>query len=127
MESEKQLDPLENLSFPLQSATGEILHNRDKQIGRWVRHFSLLYSKDNTATDAALKHMENIPTMDDLETKPTVEELSKAITEMAFWKAPGSDGIPADLFRQCKSYLLLLLHEILVKCWREGDTRHTFC
>ena len=37
---------------------------------------------------------------------------------MVSWKAPGSDGIPVDLFRQC--CLLPLLHEILVKCWREG-------
>ena len=34
--------------------------------------------------------------MDDLDNEPTAEELSKAITAMAPWKAPGSDGIPAD-------------------------------
>ena len=39
---------------------------------------------------------------------------------MDSWKTPGSDGIPANLFRQCKSCLLLLLHKILVKCWKEG-------
>ena len=64
--------------------------------------------------------MESLPTMDDLDSEPTIEELSKAITEMASWKAPGSDGIPADLLRQCKSCLLPVLHDILVKCWREG-------
>ena len=71
-------------------------------------------------TDAALEHMESLPTMDDLDSEPTIEELSKAITEMASWKAPGSDGIPVDLLRQCKSCLLPVLHDILVKCWREG-------
>ena len=30
--------------------------------------------------------------MDDLDNKPTVEELSKAITAMTPWKAPSSDG-----------------------------------
>ena len=29
--------------------------------------------------------MENAPTMDDLDTEPAVEELSKAITGMASW------------------------------------------
>ena len=83
-------------------------------------NFSLLYSQQNTVTDSALnlKHIENLSTLDDLDTKPTVKELGKAITEMVSWKAPGSDGIPVDLFRQC--CLLPLLHEILVKCWREG-------
>ena len=58
--------------------------------------------------------------MDDLDSKPTIEELIKGITEMASWKAPDSDAIPADLFRRCKSWLLPLLHDILVKYWREG-------
>ena len=41
--------------------------------------------------------MESLPTMDDLDNEPTVEELSKIITAMAPWKAPGSDSIPADV------------------------------
>ena len=65
---------------PLQSDTGEILHKRDEQLGRWVQHFSLLYSKQNIVTDAALEHMENLQTMNNLDTEPTVEELSKSIT-----------------------------------------------
>ena len=58
----------------------------------------------------------NLPTMDVLATEPTIEELSKSITKMAYWKAPDSYGRPADLFRQCKSCLLPFLHDILVKC-----------
>ena len=42
-----------------------------------------LYSKQNTVTDAALKHMESLPTMDNLDTEPAIEKLSKVITEMA--------------------------------------------
>ena len=61
MESEKQLDPKKKLTSPLQSAKGEILHNRDEQLGRLIQHFALLYYKQNTITDAALKHMENLP------------------------------------------------------------------
>ena len=41
--------------------------------------------------------MESLPTMDDLGNEPAVEELSKSITAIAHWKAPGSDGVPADL------------------------------
>ena len=37
--------------------------------------------------------------MEDPDSKPTIEELGNAMTEMVFWKAPGSYGIPADLFR----------------------------
>ena len=81
-----------------------------EKLGRWVQHFSLLYSKQNNVTDAALKHRENLPKMNDLDTEPTIEELSKVITEMSSLKAPGSDGIQADLFNHCRSCLLPLLH-----------------
>ena len=51
----KAVGPTKKLISPLQSATGEILHNRDKQIGRWVQHFSLLYSKQNIITFAHVR------------------------------------------------------------------------
>ena len=67
MESDKQLDPVvKKFTSPL---PGETLPNRDKQLGRWVQHFFILYSKQNTVTDAALKHTENLPTIDDLDTE----------------------------------------------------------
>ena len=53
--------------------------------------------------------------MDDLESVPNTEKLSKSIDMMAIWKAPGSEGIPADLLFHCKSCLLPHLHDILVK------------
>ena len=55
--------------------------------------------------------------MDDLDSEPTIEELRTAITEMVSWKALGSGGKPADLFRQCKLCLLPFIHfkEIIVR------------
>ncbi|MCP4267312.1 MAG: hypothetical protein GY777_17355, partial [Candidatus Brocadiaceae bacterium] len=116
----KAVGPTKRYTSHLLSETGEILHSKSEQLGRWVQHFSLLYSTRNIVTDDALDSMGSLPTMDDLDCEPTTEELSKAIDLMAPWKAPGSDGIPADLLRHCKSSLLPHLHDILVKCWREG-------
>ena len=54
-------------------------------------------------------------------------ELSKAIDNLASGKAPGSDGIPPDLIKHCKTTLLLPLHVVLCQCWQERsvpqDTR----
>ena len=58
--------------------------------------------------------------MEDADSEPTVEELSKAIDSLASGKAPGSDGIPPDLLKYCKTSLLHPLHEILCQCWCEG-------
>ena len=46
--------PTKKLTFPLESAAREILHNRDEQLGRWVQHFFLLYSRRNVVNDAFL-------------------------------------------------------------------------
>ena len=43
---------------------------------------------------SALDAVECLPTMEELDTEPTLEELSKAIHSLASGKAPGSDGIP---------------------------------
>ena len=71
-------------------------------------------------TSAALDAIECLPTMEELDTEPTVEELSKAIDSLAAGKAPGSDGIPPDLVKRCKTTLLLPLHKVLCQCWQEG-------
>ena len=55
--------------------------------------------------------MDSLPTMDDLDSEPTIKELSNAIADMALWKAPGSDGIPTDLQHHWNS---VLKHDITV-------------
>ena len=65
--------------------------------------------------------------MEELDTKPTFEKLSKAIDSLTFGKAPGSDRIPPDLLKHFKTTLLHSLHVLLHQCWQEGavpkDTR----
>ena len=58
--------------------------------------------------------------MEELDKEPTLEELSKAIDSLASGKAPGSDGIPPDLLKHCKTTLLHSLHVFLCQCWQEG-------
>ena len=58
--------------------------------------------------------------MDELESDPSVEELSKAIDSLASGNAQGNDGIPPDLIKHCKTSLMLSLHEVLCQCWQQG-------
>ena len=88
-----------------------------------MEHYSDLYSRDNTVSPAALDAIECLPTMDDLDSGPLVEELSKAIDSLASGKAPGNDGIPPDLIKYCKTTLLLPLREVICQCWQEGAVR----
>ena len=87
---------------------------------RWVEHYSEIYSRENSVVDSALDAIEPLPIMEDLDAKPTLEELSKAIDSLACGKAPGTDGIPPDLIKRCKSSLLQPRHDTLCQFWREG-------
>ena len=54
-----------------------------------------MYSKENTVSPAALDVIDCLPTLDELDSEPLVEELSKAIDSLASDKAlSGNDGIP---------------------------------
>ena len=85
-----------------------------------MEDYSDLYSRQNAVTSAALDAIECLPTIEEFDTEPTVEDLSKAIDSLAAGKASGSDGIPPDLVKHCKTTLLLPLHEVLCQCWQEG-------
>ena len=58
--------------------------------------------------------------MDELDSEPSVEELSKAVDRLASGKSPGNDGIPPDLTKHCNTTLLLPLHKVICQCWQEG-------
>ena len=74
---------------------------------RWVEHYSDLYSSENTVSPAVLYVIDCLATMDELNSEPSIEELSKAIDSLASGKALGNDGIPPDLIKHVKTTLLL--------------------
>ena len=51
----------------------------------------------------------------------TIDELSEALDSLASSKAPGKDGIPAEVLKCCKETLITELHEILCLSWSEGE------
>ena len=117
----KALGPTQCKTAPLKSTTGETITDRNAQMNRWVEHYSELYARETKISDSAINAIESLSTMEELDVEPTLEELSKAIDKLAAGKAPGSDGIPPDLIKQCKTTLLHPLYEILCQCWKEGE------
>ncbi|KAJ8364577.1 hypothetical protein SKAU_G00134080 [Synaphobranchus kaupii] len=116
----KALGPVQSKTAPLKSTTGEAITDKGQQMVRWVEHYSELYSRENTVSPLALDAIECLPTMVELDAELTTAELSKAIDSLAAGKVPGSDGIPPDLIKHCKTALLPPLHKVLHQCWQEG-------
>ena len=84
----------------------------------------MLYATQNVVCDAALKALPHLSVMEDLDTVPTVEELSKAINCLTGGKAPRKDGIPPEVLKSGKSPLLWHLHELLSLCLEKGYIPH---
>ncbi|KAL9981879.1 hypothetical protein ACROYT_G010642 [Oculina patagonica] len=70
-------------------------------------------------TDAALDAFPGLASMEELDEMPTLEELSKAIDNLACGKAPGLDSIPAEVLKHGKPSILQPLHELLCQCWEK--------
>ena len=105
----KALGRSQGKTAPIKSSSGEIITDKGQPIERWVEHCSDLYSGENTVSPAALDVIECLPTVDELDSEPSVEELSKAIDRLVSGKAPGNDVIPSDLTKHCKTAILLSL------------------
>ena len=52
---------------------------------------------------------------------PTIEEVRDAVESLKCGKAPGPDGIPAEIFKCGGEELLSLLTEIFQKCWNSDE------
>ena len=86
------------------------------------------YLHETVVTDAALNYITPLPIMDELDAKPNIEELGKAVDALSNGKAPGSDGIPPEVItsgnRAPPPPPLDLLHEVLCLCWKGGAVPH---
>ena len=115
----KATGPTPTKTAPLKSKTGEIITDQEKQIQRWTEHYLELYATQATVTDTALNAIPELSVMVELDTQPTMEELSKAINRLC-GKAPESDGIPPEVLKSGKPALLQPLHDLLCHCWEQG-------
>ena len=57
--------------------------------------------------------MESLSIMDELDGEPTLEEINQALDQLSLGKAPGNDGIPAEVIKCAKGTLLKEQQEIL--------------
>ena len=122
----KYIGPVQRMTSSIKSSTGEILTDNNKQMERWVEHYSNLYSRLNTVSPNALDSLECLQTIDELDTVPSIDELNVAIDLLTNGKTPGSDNILPDLIKTYKSALLLLCTKFSVNADKKGKSHRTW-
>ena len=105
---------------PLLSADGNTLFtDKEKILVRWAEHFNSVLNLPSSINNEAINHLPQVPINEALDDPPTLLETQKAIRLLCSGKAPGSDSIPAEVYKEGGSALTENLHQLFLLMWQQ--------
>ena len=92
--------PQSSGTIPLLSADGtSLLTDKEAVLKRWAEHFDGVLNQPSSISDEAINRLPQVECNALLDELPTVSETVKAIKLLSSGKAPGSDAIPAEIYK----------------------------
>nr|VZI02027.1 unnamed protein product [Spirometra erinaceieuropaei] len=112
---------------PLLSADGSTLLTEKTQIlQRWAEHFRGVINRPSVISDAAIRRLPQVETNVDLDFPPSPQENIRAVQQLSSGKAPGSDAIPAEVYKHGGPQLMDHLTALFQEMWRQGKVPQDF-
>nr|VZI38913.1 unnamed protein product [Spirometra erinaceieuropaei] len=112
---------------PLLSADGNTLLTEKTQIlQRWAEHFRSVLNRPSVISDAAIERLPQVETNVDLDLPPSLQETIRAVQQLSSGKAPGSDAIPAEVYKHGAAQLMDHLTALIQEIWRQGEVPQDF-
>nr|VZI01406.1 unnamed protein product [Spirometra erinaceieuropaei] len=112
---------------PLLSADGSTLLTEKTQIlQRWAEHFRGFLNRPSVISDAAIARLPQVETNADLDLPPSLQETITAVQQLSSGKAPGSDAIPAEVYKHGGPQLMDHLTALFQEMWRQGEVPQDF-
>ena len=112
---------------PLLSADGTTLLTEKSQIlNRWAEHFDSVLNRPSPINDDAISRLPQVETNPALDHPPTAAEVKEAIDKMPLSKAPGSDSIPAEIYKSGGPAMIQELASMFQAMWNEGKLPQEF-
>ena len=93
---------------------------------RWAEHFSKVLNRPAQINNEAIARLPQIPANHELKVPPSVDEVSKAIKQMSTGKAPGSDAIPAEVYKSGGPTVLSQLTKLYQSMWEKEQLPQDF-
>ena len=93
-------------SSPLLSIEGTKLISENKILERWAEHFSGVLNRPSSINDKAIKRLLQVPVNKSIDVTPTLGKVQIAICQLSSGKAPRSDSIPAEIYKEGGSALM---------------------
>ncbi|BHF70339.1 hypothetical protein SprV_0301338900 [Sparganum proliferum] len=107
---------------PLLSAEGSTLLTEKTQIlQRWAEHFRGVLNRPSAISDAAIDRLPQVETNVDLDLPPSLQETIRSVQQLSSGKAPGSDAIPAEVYKHGVPQLMDHLTALFQEMWRQGN------
>ena len=114
--------PRKLVPVQLKSADGQETFSENKRVlERWREHFHNLLNVPGDIEPEALDKIQQRETITCLDEIPTMAELTRSINSLKDGKAPGEDGIPAEVWKHGGANLLSRLHQLITQAWIEGS------
>nr|VZI29711.1 unnamed protein product [Spirometra erinaceieuropaei] len=105
---------------PLLSADGSTLLTEKMQIlQRWAEHFRGVLNRPSVISDDAIARLPQVATNADLDLPPSLQETIRAVKQLSSGKAPGSDAIPAEVYKHGGPLLMDHLTALFQEMWRQ--------
>lgn len=110
--------PCNNNFHPVRSADGNTLHTEKSEVlACWANHYRDLLNR-NTKTDITIiNKIPELPTIWDLDTQPTYDEVRKSIDSLKNNKASGPDGLPAEILKYGGTAVRNAIYSIITASW----------
>ncbi|BHF83601.1 hypothetical protein SprV_0902674400 [Sparganum proliferum] len=93
-----------------------LLTEKTQILQRWAEHFRGVLNRPSAISDAAIERLPQVETNADLDLPPSLQETIRAVQQLSSGKAPGSDAIPAEVYKhggpQLMDHLTALFQEM---------------
>ena len=114
-------------SPPLLDSTGEhLITDKEKILERWREHFDNVLNRPSSVNEEAINRLPQVEINMSLAEVPTLDEVNKAISSLSNGKAPGADGIPAEVFANGGPILTDKLLELYQLMWNNDEIPQSF-
>ncbi|KAM9328275.1 uncharacterized protein KZ484_019609 [Pholidichthys leucotaenia] len=94
-----------------------VLQEKDKILDRFADHFDQLLNNPGDLTEEAKEALVQRPAVSSLDEPPNLDEVMAAIKTTQDGKAPGRDGIPAEVWKFGGVQLTNCLYKLIQEIW----------
>nr|VZI51341.1 unnamed protein product [Spirometra erinaceieuropaei] len=106
--------------------TATLLTEKTQILQRWTEHFRGVLNRPSVIYDAAIERLPQVETNVDFDLPPSLHETIRAVQQLSSGKAPGSDAIPAEVYKHGGPQLMDQLTALFQEMWRQGEVPQDF-